>query len=122
MATLAVYLLIPTLHVYLWRQCDDGNISRILAHSHTIYYGDSVMMATMTVYLLIPTLSVYLWELCDDGNNDSMLACFQTADPLVSNLDPQGYIMYRLYRDATRYKNGHHMKVFDILISSTDVN
>ena len=80
------------------------------------------MMATMTVYLLIPTLSVYLWELCDDGNNDSMLACFQTADPLVSNLDPQGYIMYRLYRDATRYKNGHHMKVFDILISSTDVN
>ncbi|XP_025105179.1 mitochondrial import inner membrane translocase subunit TIM50-like [Pomacea canaliculata] len=33
-----------------------------------------------------------------------------TADPLVSSLDPNGYIMYRLYRDATRYQNGHHIK------------
>ncbi|XP_076442911.1 mitochondrial import inner membrane translocase subunit TIM50-like [Babylonia areolata] len=33
-----------------------------------------------------------------------------TADPLVSSLDPQGYVMYRLYRDATRYMNGHHIK------------
>ncbi|KAL8590109.1 hypothetical protein ACOMHN_034340 [Nucella lapillus] len=33
-----------------------------------------------------------------------------TADPLVSNLDPQGFIMYRLYRDATRYMNGNHIK------------
>ncbi|CAG5124574.1 unnamed protein product [Candidula unifasciata] len=33
-----------------------------------------------------------------------------TADPLVNHLDPQGYIMYRLYRDATRYMDGHHVK------------
>ncbi|CAL1526194.1 unnamed protein product [Lymnaea stagnalis] len=33
-----------------------------------------------------------------------------TADPLVNHLDPQGYIMYRLYRDATRYMEGHHVK------------
>lgn len=33
-----------------------------------------------------------------------------TADPLVSSLDPKGFIMYRLYRDATRYLNGHHLK------------
>ncbi|XP_070182116.1 mitochondrial import inner membrane translocase subunit TIM50-like isoform X2 [Littorina saxatilis] len=33
-----------------------------------------------------------------------------TADPLVSHLDPQGYVMYRLYRDATRYMNGNHLK------------
>ncbi|XP_012942462.1 mitochondrial import inner membrane translocase subunit TIM50 [Aplysia californica] len=33
-----------------------------------------------------------------------------TADPLVSHLDPQGFIMYRLYRDATRYTEGHHLK------------
>ncbi|KAL5008938.1 hypothetical protein ScPMuIL_014519 [Solemya velum] len=32
------------------------------------------------------------------------------ADPILNNLDPQGYIMYRLYRDATRYMNGHHVK------------
>ncbi|XP_067682549.1 mitochondrial import inner membrane translocase subunit TIM50-like [Haliotis asinina] len=33
-----------------------------------------------------------------------------TADPLVNNLDPHGFVMYRLYRDATRYMNGHHVK------------
>uniref|UniRef100_A0A2C9JZ92 Mitochondrial import inner membrane translocase subunit TIM50 n=1 Tax=Biomphalaria glabrata TaxID=6526 RepID=A0A2C9JZ92_BIOGL len=33
-----------------------------------------------------------------------------TADPLVNHLDPQGYIMYRLYRDATRYMDRHHVK------------
>ncbi|RUS85071.1 hypothetical protein EGW08_007165 [Elysia chlorotica] len=33
-----------------------------------------------------------------------------TADPLVNHLDPQGYIMYRLYRDATRYMEGKHVK------------
>ncbi|KAK7487161.1 hypothetical protein BaRGS_00021656 [Batillaria attramentaria] len=33
-----------------------------------------------------------------------------TADPLISSLDPRGSIMYRLYRDATRYMNGHHLK------------
>ncbi|GAB1599966.1 mitochondrial import inner membrane translocase subunit TIM50-like isoform X1 [Argonauta hians] len=32
------------------------------------------------------------------------------ADPIVNNLDPNGYIMYRLYRDATRYMDGHHVK------------
>ncbi|XP_071081239.1 mitochondrial import inner membrane translocase subunit TIM50-like [Haliotis cracherodii] len=33
-----------------------------------------------------------------------------TADPLINNLDPNGFVMYRLYRDATRYLNGHHVK------------
>ncbi|XP_029637914.1 mitochondrial import inner membrane translocase subunit TIM50 isoform X2 [Octopus sinensis] len=32
------------------------------------------------------------------------------ADPIVNNLDPNGFIMYRLYRDATRYMEGHHVK------------
>ncbi|XP_060081944.1 mitochondrial import inner membrane translocase subunit TIM50-like [Ylistrum balloti] len=32
------------------------------------------------------------------------------ADPLVNNLDPQGAVMYRLYRDSTKYVNGHHVK------------
>lgn len=58
-------------------------------------------------------------RLCGCGNNDCILACFQTADPLVSSLDPQGYVMYRLYRDATRYKNGLHMKVLPFFTGST---
>ncbi|VDP13768.1 unnamed protein product [Soboliphyme baturini] len=37
-----------------------------------------------------------------------------TASPIVDNLDPNGLIMYRLYRDATKYTRGHHVKVFCI--------
>uniref|UniRef100_A0A8C4QNJ7 Mitochondrial import inner membrane translocase subunit TIM50 n=1 Tax=Eptatretus burgeri TaxID=7764 RepID=A0A8C4QNJ7_EPTBU len=33
-----------------------------------------------------------------------------TAFPLVDSIDRQGYIMYRLFRDATRYMDGHHVK------------
>ncbi|XP_022083036.1 mitochondrial import inner membrane translocase subunit TIM50-like [Acanthaster planci] len=33
-----------------------------------------------------------------------------TGYPLIDNLDPNGYIMYRLFRDATKYMNGHHVK------------
>ncbi|XP_033112904.1 mitochondrial import inner membrane translocase subunit TIM50-like [Anneissia japonica] len=33
-----------------------------------------------------------------------------TAYPLLDSLDPQGYIMYRLFRDATKYANGTHIK------------
>ncbi|XP_014676292.1 PREDICTED: mitochondrial import inner membrane translocase subunit TIM50-like [Priapulus caudatus] len=33
-----------------------------------------------------------------------------TAFPIIDSLDPQGYIMYRLFRDATRYIKGHHVK------------
>ncbi|XP_064484537.1 mitochondrial import inner membrane translocase subunit TIM50-like [Ornithodoros turicata] len=33
-----------------------------------------------------------------------------TAYPILDTLDPQGYIMYRLFRDATRYMDGHHVK------------
>ncbi|XP_071496983.1 mitochondrial import inner membrane translocase subunit TIM50-like [Diadema antillarum] len=33
-----------------------------------------------------------------------------TAFPLLDSLDPKGYIMYRLFRDATKYVNGHHVK------------
>ncbi|KAJ0022448.1 hypothetical protein NQD34_009938 [Periophthalmus magnuspinnatus] len=33
-----------------------------------------------------------------------------TAYPLIDSIDPQGFIMYRLFRDATRYMDGHHVK------------
>uniref|UniRef100_A0A8C7JV96 Mitochondrial import inner membrane translocase subunit TIM50 n=1 Tax=Oncorhynchus kisutch TaxID=8019 RepID=A0A8C7JV96_ONCKI len=33
-----------------------------------------------------------------------------TAYPLIDSIDPQGFVMYRLFRDATRYVEGHHVK------------
>ncbi|XP_078103229.1 mitochondrial import inner membrane translocase subunit TIM50 isoform X2 [Sander vitreus] len=33
-----------------------------------------------------------------------------TAYPLIDNIDPQGFVMYRLFRDATHYMEGHHVK------------
>ncbi|OQR78687.1 mitochondrial import inner membrane translocase subunit TIM50-C-like [Tropilaelaps mercedesae] len=33
-----------------------------------------------------------------------------TAYPIIDSLDPQGYIMYRLFKDATRYQEGQHIK------------
>ncbi|XP_060754041.1 mitochondrial import inner membrane translocase subunit TIM50 [Neoarius graeffei] len=33
-----------------------------------------------------------------------------TAFPLIDSIDPQGFVMYRLFRDATRYMEGHHIK------------
>ncbi|XP_015601101.1 mitochondrial import inner membrane translocase subunit TIM50-C [Cephus cinctus] len=33
-----------------------------------------------------------------------------TVFPILDALDPQGYIMYRLVRDATRFVDGHHVK------------
>lgn len=35
----------------------------------------------------------------------------QSASPVVDGLDPNGMIMYRLFRDATRYTDGVHVKV-----------
>mmetsp|Transcript_44838 Transcript_44838/g.173998 ORF Transcript_44838/g.173998 Transcript_44838/m.173998 type:complete len:328 (+) Transcript_44838:218-1201(+) len=32
------------------------------------------------------------------------------ADPILDKLDPSGYIMHRLYRDATRFKGGVYVK------------
>lgn len=35
----------------------------------------------------------------------------QSASPVVDGLDPEGFIMYRLFRDATKYDKGTHLKV-----------
>lgn len=34
-----------------------------------------------------------------------------TANPVVDALDPKQRVMYRLYRDCTKYMNGHYVKV-----------
>ncbi|XP_029427172.1 mitochondrial import inner membrane translocase subunit TIM50 isoform X2 [Rhinatrema bivittatum] len=33
-----------------------------------------------------------------------------TAFPLIDSVDSQGFVSYRLFRDATRYVDGHHVK------------
>ncbi|XP_075302300.1 mitochondrial import inner membrane translocase subunit TIM50 isoform X2 [Opisthocomus hoazin] len=33
-----------------------------------------------------------------------------TAFPLIDSVDPHGFVSYRLFRDATRYMDGHHVK------------
>ncbi|XP_053460825.1 mitochondrial import inner membrane translocase subunit TIM50 isoform X2 [Nycticebus coucang] len=35
---------------------------------------------------------------------------WSTAFPLIDSVDPHGFISYRLFRDATRYMDGHHVK------------
>lgn len=40
----------------------------------------------------------------------------QTAFPIIDGLDQHGHVMFRLFRDATRYVNGTHVKVIAILI------
>ncbi|KAF0876429.1 TIM50 translocase, partial [Crocuta crocuta] len=37
-------------------------------------------------------------------------AACMTAFPLIDSVDPHGFISYRLFRDATRYMDGHHVK------------
>jgi len=33
-----------------------------------------------------------------------------SAAPVIDGLDPEGFIMYKLFRDATKYTNGTHVK------------
>jgi mitochondrial import inner membrane translocase subunit TIM50 len=40
------------------------------------------------------------------------------AGPIVDRIDPSGYIMYRLYRDATKFVNNHHVKVIARVLCS----
>lgn len=48
-----------------------------------------------------PNFEVVIWTV-ENG---------MTFFPIINGMDPQGqYIMYRLFRDATHYINGHHCK------------
>jgi hypothetical protein len=35
----------------------------------------------------------------------------QYVDPILDRLDPKGCVRYRLYRDATHYTHGKHVRV-----------
>ncbi|CAM9096426.1 unnamed protein product [Chrysoparadoxa australica] len=73
------------------------------------------------------------WRFCKRPGVDDFLAemaryyeivLFTTShagmlDEVVDSLDPKGYLMWRLYRDASRYVDGHHVK--DISMLNRDV-
>lgn len=42
-------------------------------------------------------------------------APFDYSNPILEKLDPNGFIMYRLFRDSTRYYKGKHVKDLDCL-------
>jgi TFIIF-interacting CTD phosphatase-like protein len=44
-----------------------------------------------------------------------LLVWMQTVFPILDALDPNGYITYRLVRDATHFVDGHHVKDLDCL-------
>ena len=44
-------------------------------------------------------------------NRSNIFFSNKSAAPVVDGLDPNGLIMYRLYRDATLYTDGTHVKV-----------
>lgn len=45
------------------------------------------------------------FTVCGTGNHQ------QTAQPTIDKLDPNGFVSYRLYRDAAKYKRGAYIKV-----------
>lgn len=60
-----------------------------------------------------PFVDYFLHNLATSANFEIVIYTHEqgfTAFPLLNNLDPNGYIMYRLFKDSTRYENGVHKK------------
>jgi len=53
----------------------------------------------------LQSLTAPLFEIVIFTHKDGM-----TAAPLIDGLDPEGYIMYKLFRDSTKYTKGTHVK------------
>ncbi|CAG2168037.1 unnamed protein product [Oppiella nova] len=65
-----------------------------------------------------PFVDYFLHHLATSGNFEIVIYTYEqgfTAFPLIDSLDPNGYVMYRLFRDSTRYENGVHMKDLNCL-------
>lgn len=65
-----------------------------------------------------PFVDYFLHQLATSGNFEIVVYTHEqgfTAFPLLNNLDPNGYIMYRLFKDSTRYENGVHIKDLNCL-------
>ena len=60
-----------------------------------------------------PPSSLYSLQIAKSVFVDTLVCCFylQSASPVVDGLDPNGMVMYRLFRDATLYTDGTHVKV-----------
>ncbi|XP_054159253.1 mitochondrial import inner membrane translocase subunit TIM50-like [Oppia nitens] len=65
-----------------------------------------------------PYVDYFLHQLATSGQFEIVVYTHEqgfTAFPLIDSLDPNGYIMYRLFRDSTRYENGVHLKDLNCL-------
>lgn len=65
-----------------------------------------------------PFLDYFLHQCATSTNFEIVVYTHEqgfTAFPLLNSLDPNGYIMYRLFRDSTRYENGVHIKDLNCL-------
>ncbi|CAG2102219.1 unnamed protein product, partial [Medioppia subpectinata] len=70
-----------------------------------------------------PFVDYFLHHLATSGNFEIVVYTYEqgfTAFPLIDSLDPNGYVMYRLFRDSTRYENGVHLK--DLNCLNRDLN
>lgn len=67
--------------------------------------SSSRMLSYATDILFYLTKSLFLLRI------HFKIFVLQSASPVVDGLDPNGMIMYRLYRDATLYTDGTHVKV-----------
>lgn len=64
-----------------------------------------------------PGISFFLQQIGPPLFEVVIYTCEQgfTAHPIVDALDPQGYVMYRLYKDSTRYMDRQHVKDLNCL-------
>ncbi|XP_017487890.1 PREDICTED: mitochondrial import inner membrane translocase subunit TIM50-C-like [Rhagoletis zephyria] len=65
-----------------------------------------------------PFVDYFLHQCATSANFELVIYTHEqgfTAFPLLNSLDPNGYIMYRLFRDSTRYENGVHIKDLNCL-------
>ncbi|XP_057243305.1 mitochondrial import inner membrane translocase subunit TIM50 [Malurus melanocephalus] len=66
---------------------------------------DSVIVPQGSANSFVPQVGSVWWPRPGEGEIPP-----KTAFPLIDSIDPHGFVSYRLFRDATRYMDGHHVK------------
>ncbi len=65
-----------------------------------------------------PFVDYFLQQCATSTNFEIVIYTYEqgfTAFPLIDSLDPNGFVMYRLFRDSTRYEDGVHLKDLNCL-------
>ncbi|KFD58983.1 hypothetical protein M514_00146 [Trichuris suis] len=91
-------------------------LSGVLVHPEWTYQTGWRFKKRPGVEHFIQQVGYPHFELVIFTHEPGLLGCFasrppsQTAHPIIESLDPTGLAMYRLYRDATKYVKGEHVK------------